>query len=600
MPPKPRADVLPRLVEVAAGRAPADLVIRGGVWANVHSGELIADTDLAVADGRFAYCGPDAGPCIGPHTQVIEAEGRILCPGLIDAHMHVESGMLTVSEFVRAVAPHGTTTMMCDPHEIANVMGLPGVRLFHDEALAQPINVFMQAPSCVPSAPGLETAGAEFGPDEIAEMMTWPGILGLGEVMNFPGVAAGDPRMLGEIAAALRAGRTIGGHYAAPDLGRAFHAYVAAGPEDDHEGTRLEDAVARVRQGMRAMLRLGSAWHDVAEQVRAVTERGLDARNLILCTDDCYAATLVEAGHMDRVLRHAIAQGLAPMTALQMATLNPAAHFGLERELGSITPGRRADLVLTRSLPAFRAELVIAGGEVVAEAGRMTVPRPAFAWPQAARETVRMGRRLAAADFRIAAPAGANRVRARVVGVVENQAPTRALEREIPVRDGFLAPEAAEGDVCLLALVERHRATGTVATALVSGFGYAGRVALASTVAHDCHHMVVAGTDPEEMARAAERLREVGGGAVLMREGAEAALVRLPIAGLVSDAPAEAVAAEARALADAMVAAGCTLNNAFMQHSLLALAVIPALRITDKGLVDVTAFTPAPVVLSPA
>ena len=597
---KPWAEAAPRLVEVASGRAPAELVIRGGVQANVHSGEMIPGTDVAVAEGRFAYVGPDASALIGPETEVIEAAGRVMAPGLVDAHMHVESGMLTVTEFVRAVAPRGTTTMMCDPHEIANVMGLAGVRLFHDEALAQPVNVFMQAPSCVPSAPGLETAGAEFGPEEIAEMMGWPNIVGLGEVMNFPGVAAGDPRMMGEIAAAMRAGRTVGGHYASPDLGPDFHAYVAAGPADDHEGTRLEDALSRVRQGMRAMLRLGSAWHDVAEQVRAVTEMGLESRNLILCTDDCYAATLVEEGHMDRVLRHAIAQGLRPVTALQMATLNPATHFGMERELGAIAPGRRADLVLTPSLPGFRAELVIARGEVVAEGGAMAAPRPAFAWPPESRETVRMGRTLGAEDFRIPGPAGARAVRARVIGVVENQAPTAALEMEIPVKDGRLAPEDAEGEVCLIALVERHRGTGEVATALVSGFGWRGGMALASTVAHDCHHMIVVGTSPEEMARAAERLRETGGGAVLMRDGAEAALVPLPIAGLVSDAPAESVAAAARRLADAMAESGCTLNNAFMQHSLLALAVIPALRISDRGLVDVMRFAPTEVVVAPA
>lgn len=400
----PRADAAPRLVDVAAGRAPADLVIRGGRWVNVHSGEILPDADIAVAAGRFARCGPDASDVIGPDTQVIEARGRHLVPGLIDAHMHVESGMLTVTEFVRAVAPHGTTSMFVDPHEIANVLGLQGVRLMHDEALDQPGNVFVQAPSCVPSAPGLEEAGAELGPEEIAEMMSWPNIVGLGEVMNFPGVAANDPKMTGEIAEAVREGKTVGGHYASPDLGLPFHAYAAGGPADDHEGTRMEDAIARVRLGMRAMLRLGSAWHDVADQIRAVTEQGLDPRNFILCTDDCYASTLVHEGHMDRVVRHAIAQGLAPVTAIQMATLNPATHFGMERELGAIAPGRRADLILTDTLPGLRADMVVARGQVVAEAGAVRVPRPAFVWPDYAKKTTRLGRALTAEDFRIPAP----------------------------------------------------------------------------------------------------------------------------------------------------------------------------------------------------
>lgn len=335
---KPRHEVTPLLVDVAMGRAKADLVIRNGRWVNVHSGEIIPNTDLAIVAGRFAYCGPDASHTIGENTEVVDAGGRYLVPGLCDAHMHVESGMVTVTEFCRAVIPHGTTSMFIDPHEIANVLGMEGVRLMHDEAMAQPVNVYVQMPSCVPSAPGLENAGAILGADDVAEAMTWPNIIGLGEVMNFPGVAMNDPTMVGEIAASMKAGKTIGGHYASPDLGLAFHGYVAGGPEDDHEGTRMEDAIARVRQGMKAMLRLGSAWYDVATQVKAITEEGLDPRNFILCTDDSHSGTLVNDGHMDRVVRHAIAQGLKPVTAIQMATINTAEHFGLARELGSIAP----------------------------------------------------------------------------------------------------------------------------------------------------------------------------------------------------------------------------------------------------------------------
>ena len=581
------AEAAPRLIAVAAGREAADLVVRGGVWVNVQSGELIPGTDLAIAAGRFAYCGPGAGPRIGPETRVIEADGRYLVPGLCDAHMHIESGMLTVSEFVQAVAPHGTTSMFVDPHEIANVLGLPGVRLMHDEAQVQPVNVFVQMPSCAPSAPGLETTGVELGPEEVAEAMTWPGIIGLGEMMNFPGVAAADPKMLGEIAATQAAGKTVGGHYASPDLGAAFHAYVAGGPADDHEGTREEDAIARVRQGMRAMLRLGSAWYDVKAQITAVTEKGLDPRNFILCTDDCHSGTLVNDGHMNRVVRHAIACGLAPMTAIQMATINTATHFGLERELGSIAPGRRADLVLSSDLTALPIETVIARGQVVAEGGRMLAPRPAFAYPDSARDTVRVGRDLAAEDFVVPAPPGAGRVRARVIGVVENQAPTRALEAELPVQAGHVA---LTGDVAHIALVERHRATGGVVNGFVSGFGYDVPCAMASTVAHDSHHMIVVGTSRADMARAANRLAEVGGGVTLWREGVEQALIPLPIAGLMADRPAAEVAAEADRLMAAMRACGCTLNNAYMQHSLLALVVIPELRISDLGLIDVTRF----------
>ncbi|MBB5516687.1 adenine deaminase [Rubricella aquisinus] len=583
------SDVAADLVAVAAGRAPADTVIRNGAWVNVHSREVIPHTDIAIKAGRFAYCGADASHCIGPDTRIIDAGGRYMIPGLCDGHMHIESGMLTVTEFARAVIPHGTTSMFVDPHEVANVLGLRGVRLMHDEAMAQPINVYVQMPSCAPSAPGLETTGFEISPEDVAEAMAWPNIIGLGEMMNFPGVVNGDPKMLAEIAATQMAGKTVGGHYASPDLGPAFSAYVAGGPADDHEGTREEDAIARVRQGMRAMLRLGSAWYDVESQITAVTEKGLDPRSFILCTDDCHSGTLVNDGHMNRVVRHAIACGCDPLIALQMATINTATHFGLEREIGSITPGRRADMILTSDLRSLPIETVIARGEVVAKDGDILCDRPDFRWPEDSRGTVNMKADLTAEAFDIAAPSGRNSVRARVIGMVENQAPTKALEADLPVVDGLVGMDRAK-DVCQIALVERHRATGGVVNAFVSGFGYDVDCAVASTVAHDSHHMIVIGTNKADMAIAANTLRRVGGGIVVIKDGKEIALVELPIAGLMSDAPARDVAAAADRMVAAMAECGCTLNNAYMQHSLLALVVIPELRISDLGLVDVTKF----------
>ena len=587
-------EVAPKLIAVAAGREPADLVIRARALALVQTREILP-WQIAVAEGRFAYVGPDASHCVGPGTEVIEWEGLAI-PGLLDAHMHVESGMLTPAEFCRAVIPHGTTTMFVDPHEIANVLGLRGVRLMHDEAALQPVSMFVQMPSCAPSAPGLETTGHEIGPEDVAEAMGWPNVVGLGEMMNFPGVIAADPKMLAEIAATQAAGLTVGGHYASPDLG-PLHAYAAGGPADDHEGTREEDAVARARQGMRAMLRLGSAWHDVRAQITAVTERGLDPRGFVLCTDDCYAGTLVRDGHMNRVLRHAIACGCDPMTALQMATINTAEHFALGRELGSIAPGRRADLILTDDLETLSVRRVIARGVTVAKDGECLAECPHLDWPEDVRSTVHLGARLGAADFAVPAPEGASRVTARVVGVVENQAPTRALTRELPVRDGAVQ---IEGAVAHLALVERHRGTGGVTNAFVEGFGYEGAMAVASTVAHDSHHMIVVGTDPASMAEAADRLGETGGGVTVWRDGAEVAMVPLPIAGLMSDAPAAEVAAQADAMGEALRACGCAMNNAFMQHSLLALVVIPELRVSDLGLVDVTRFEITDVLVDPA
>ena len=583
----PWAECAPRLVAVAAGHAPADLVIRGARLVNVQSREVLDGWQVAVAAGRFAYVGPDASHCIGPGTEVVEARERFLLPGLCDGHMHVESGMLTPAGFAAAVIPHGTTTMFTDPHEIANVLGLQGVRMMHDEALLQPVSILTQMPSCAPSAPGLETTGFEITEADVAEAMGWPGIVGLGEMMNYPGVVAGDPKMLAEMAATMRAGKTVGGHYASPDRGIPFHAYLAGGAADDHEGTREEDAVARARQGMRSMLRLGSAWYDVESQVTAITERGLDPRNFILCTDDCHSGTLVHEGHMDRVVRHAVACGLDPLVAIQMATVNTATHFGLERELGSIAPGRRADMILTSSLAELPVEAVWARGVKVAEDGRLLVTCPRYDWPAEARATVRLGRTLEAHDFAVPAPDERSRVRVKVIGVVENQAPTRRLAADLPVRDGVVDPE---GDVCHIAIVERHRGTGAVQNAFVSGFGYRGPMAMASTVAHDSHQMIVVGTARADMAAAANRLADLGGGVTVWQDGRELAHVALPIAGLMSDRPAAEVADAAQGIVEAMEACGCRLNNAYMQHSLLALVVIPELRLSDRGLVDVTRF----------
>ena len=580
------------LINVAAGRAPADTVIRGGIWVNVHTREALPEYSIAIKHGRIACVVPDASYCTGPKTEIIEANERYMIPGLCDGHMHIESGMLTPAEFSAAVIPHGTTTMFTDPHEIANVLGLEGVRFMHDEALMQPVNIWTQMPSCAPSAPGMETTGYEISAEDVAEAMTWPGIIGLGEMMNFPGVIAGDSQMLAEIAATQDAGKTVGGHYASPDLGPNFAAYLAGGPADDHEGVFEVDAIARMRQGMRSMIRLGSAWYDVETQIKAITQKGLDSRNMILCTDDCHSGTLVHEGHMNRVIRHAIDCGCDPLTALQMATINTATHFGLEREIGSLTPGRRADVILTSDLKTLPIERVIARGKTVALEGKLATDCPHLKWPDRVRRTVHVRKKLEAIDFEIHAPKDCNRVTANVIGVVENQAPTKALKRDFPVFNDIV--EAAE-DTCQVALVERHNATGGVTNAFITGFNYKGKMAMASTVAHDSHHMIVVGTDRSQMALAANRLAEVGGGITIFRDNTEMALVELPIAGLMSDRPAKDVATQANKMMEAMADCGCTLNNAYMQHSLLALVVIPELRISDLGLVDTRSFEFVPV-----
>ena len=585
------------LVDVAMGRLAADLVVQNGNWVSVQSGEIIPGSDIAIKDGHIAYVGEDASHTIGKKTKVIDAQGRYLVPGLLDGHMHVESGMVTVTEFVRAVAVRGTTGMFIDPHEMANVFGLKGVKLMVDEALKQPIHVWVQMPSCVPSAPGFETPGARIGPKEVARAMKWDGIIGLGEMMNYPGVAMADDRMLEEMSVARASNKTIGGHYASPDLGLPFHGYVAGGAEDDHEGTVLEDAVERVRQGMKAMLRYGSSWHDVASQVGAVTHLGLDSRRFILVTDDSHAQTISRDGHMDRVLRHAIGQGLEPITAIQMMTINTAEHFGMSKEMGMIAPGRWADVVLVKDLRDFKADMVIAKGKVIAENGEWKVKLPKSKYPSWATKSVKLKRRLKASDFRIQAPSPDGRgrgVRANVIGVIENQAPTKHLTFDLQPVNGEIKADL-ERDIAKLALVERHKGTGKIMMGLVSGFGFNSKCAVASTVAHDSHHMIVAGTDEESMTVAANSLARSGGGQVVVNDGKVIGQVELKIGGLMSTEKADVVAHKAETILEGFRACGCTLNNPNMQLSLLALVVIPELRISDKGLVDVTKFNFVPV-----
>jgi len=582
------------LVNVAMGRTPADLVIRNGQWVCVQTGEIIPHTDIAVVEGHIAYVGEDATHAIGQGTQVLDAKGSFLVPGLLDAHMHVESGMVTVSEFVRAVLPHGTTGMFIDPHEIANVFGLKGVKLMVDEAARQPIHVFVQMPSCVPSAPGLETPGAAISPEDVTEAMTWPGIIGLGEMMNFPGVIHGDEKMHAELRATHQARKVIGGHYPSPDLGLPFHAYAAGGIEDDHEGTRLEDAIVRARQGMKVMLRYGSAWHDVAAQVAAITSEGLDSRHFLLCTDDSHAGTIF-TGHMDRVVRVAIEAGVPAVTAIQMATINTADHFGVAREMGSIAPGRSADILLVNDLKDFHARTVIARGVLAAQDGNILALIPPYPYPAWATNSVKLPRTLTANDFVLKSPVDEESVKVNVIGVIENQAPTHHLHMEILVNNGELNVDIRR-DLAKIALVERHHGTGYVQLAFVSGYGFTAPCAMASTVAHDSHHMLIVGTDEVCMAMAANRLAETGGGQVVVRDGKIIGEVQLPIAGLMSNERVDVVARKAASVLDGFKSCGCELNNPNMQLSLLGLVVIPELRISDKGLVDVTRFEIIPVV----
>lgn len=582
------AEVTQQLVAVAMGRRPADLVISGGRLVNVNTGEIQEGVDVAIVAGRIALVG-DARHTIGEQTRMIDASGKYIVPGFMDGHIHVESSMITVSEYAKAVVPRGTTAIMMDPHEITNVLGMDGLRLMIEEGRRVPLRVYVAMPSCVPAAPGFEDTGASIGPDEVQEAMGWPEVIGLGEMMNFPGVISGDQLMHQELQATLRANKIITGHFSLPETGRDLNAYIAAGVRADHESVRKIDALTKMRLGMYAQLREGSAWHDVKDTVRSITEERIDTRFATLVSDDTHPHTLLHDGHLDHIVRRAIQEGVNPITAIQMVTINVAECFGISRDLGSVSPGKWADILLLSDLTQVAVDKVIINGELVAAQGEMQVDVVQFAYPGVVRDSVHLTAPLLPVDFAIPVSNPATTaVLARVMQIMEAKVGTNAVQTVLPVEDGFVQLDP-QLDIAKAAVVERHHKTGTIGLGLVSGFGLQSG-AVASTVAHDSHNLLIVGTNDDDMALAGNKLAEVGGGMIAVRDGQVLALLPLPIAGLMSDQPLEQVADAVTRLDLAWKELGCQLASPFMTMSLLALAVLPELRLTNRGLVDTVNF----------
>jgi len=495
--------------------------------------------------------------------------------------------MVTLTQFARAVLPHGTTGVFIDPHEIANVLGLKGVKLILDEARSLPLKVFVCVPSCVPAAPEFETAEAEITVEDVKEALAWDGVVGLGEVMNYPGVLQGDEKIYGEIEATLRANKVVEGH-ADGLLNTELAAYVAAGVSSCHESTRKIEGVQKLRRGLCLMVREGSAWRDLAEVIRCITEDKLDSRHVVLVTDDRHPETLMVQGHMDDVVRRAIEEGVDPLTAFQMATLNTAEHFGVSRDIGSLAPGKCADILILDDLSKASVDAVIADGVIVAQKGKMIVDLAPPKYPRFVRNSIRLQRLLKPEDFVMKTPVRKGKVKVRVIGVVEGKAVTKRLEKELSVKASRVQP-SAKLDVAKIAVVERHKRTGNIGLGFVSGFGLK-QGAVASSVAHDSHNLIVVGMNDNDMAIAVNKLAELGGGIVAIKNGKAIGMVELPIAGLMSDKPIEMVCKRVERLSRAWVRLGCTMASPFMTLSLLALPVLPEIRITDKGLVDTKKF----------
>jgi len=579
-------DVTKLLVSTALGMEKADLLVSGGNLVNVNSGELLENVDVAVKKDRVALIGR-ADHTIGNKTTVIDATDKYIVPGFLDGHVHVESSMVTATQFAKAVLPHGTTGVFIDPHEIANVFGLKGVKLMLDEARSLPLKVFVCIPSCVPAAPSFETSGAEISPADVEEAIKWDEVIGLGEVMNYPGVLHCDEKVHEEIRITLHANKVVEGHSDGL-LDKELAAYVAAGITSCHEATRKIDGVQRLRLGLYTMMREGSAWRDVAEVIKCVTEQKLDTRHAILVTDDRHPKTLMMQGHVDDVVRRAIEEGVDPIAAVQMATLNAAEHFKVSRDIGSVAPSKCADIIILDSLSKVSIDTVIADGVVVAKHGRMLVDLASPKYPDFVKRSIRLKRQLTAEDFVVKAPIEEGKVKVHVIGVVEAKTFTKHLQEELPVEKGKVQLSLGK-DIAKVAVVERHKLTGNIGLGFVGGFGLK-EGAVASSVAHDSHNLLVVGMNDYDMAVAVNKLAEVGGGMTAVKNGETIGIVELPIAGLMSDEPVEKVSGQVEKLYKAWVALGCTMASPFMTMSLLALPVLPELRITDTGLVDTQKF----------
>jgi adenine deaminase len=551
---------LSRRLAVARGDEPADLVIRGGSVLSVFTREWLS-TDVAIVDGYIAGLGDYEG------RKTIDATGRYVVPGFVDAHMHLESSKLLVDEFARLVLPFGTTAVVADPHEIANVLGTDGVHWLLDATAGLPVDVYFMASSCVPAS-GFESPRRRLTPGDLDALLRRRRVIGLAEMMNFPGVIAGHDSELEKLALA----RHVDGH--APGvLERSLNAYAAAGIRSDHEAYTAEEGRQRLRAGMWLLIREATAARNLQALLPLLSEYG--PGRIAFCTDDREPEHIADDGHINSMVRDAVAFGIPPEDALVCATLSPTLWHGLD-ELGAVAPGYRADLLLLPDLERFVPDTVLKGGTTVDEFPRAEVPD----W---VRHTVRIGA-FGPEQFRIPWTGGD----ARVIGVIPGQIVTDSLVATPPSRAGEALPDA-EQDLAKIAVVERHLGTGRVGLGFVRGFGLK-RGAIASTVAHDAHNVVVVGMNDASMAAAVRRLANRGGGIVVV-DGAEVlAELTLPVAGLLSDEPFEEVVAASHALAAAAEQIGCTLEAPFQHLSFLALSVIPSLKITDLGLVDVNRF----------
>jgi adenine deaminase len=559
---------LAKIIRVARGKLPPDLVLRNGRIVNVFSAEVYK-ADLAVWGGRIVGIGAYKG------RKSIDLKGAFVLPGLIDGHMHVESSMVKVQEFARSVVPRGTTSVICDPHEIANVHGLEGIHYILNSSKYSPVNIFVMLSSCVPATP-FETSGANLRGFDLYPLLREKWVLGLGEVMNYPGVLLEDEGLLDKIS--MTQDKRIDGH--APGLsGRDLNAYVAAGVNSDHESTSVDEVLEKLRLGMHIMIREGSVTKNLRDLLPAVTTENLS--RCFFVTDDRHPKDLLRKGHVDHMVKMAVKEGLDPVSAIRLATINTAQYFRL-KDLGAIAPGYFADLVVVDDLRRFNVRMVFKNGRVVAKDGEMVVARPRL--PQITLRSSINIRWLKPEDFDI--PATGRSV--KVINLVPDQIVTKTSVETAKVEDGMLVADV-ERDLLPIAVVERHLASGNIGRGVVRGFGFR-RGAIASSVSHDSHNIAVVGTSREEMMAAVIEISKMRGGLAVVRDGRLVAGLPLPVAGLMSEKTLPEVVEGLDKVTAAARRLGSKLEDPFMALSFLSLPVIPELKVTDKGLFDVREF----------
>ncbi len=582
------SSITPHHIAMTAGRKPADLCIKNARIVDVFSRKIIEGRDLLIGDGRFlGFCEPGKGRA----GEVFDARKRFLLPGLIDAHVHIESSMVTPTQFARLVVPKGTTTVIADPHEIANVCGLAGIEYVLQASAELPLDVRIMLPSCVPATP-FENAGATLHAEALAPLMNHERVGGLAEMMNFPGTINADKDILEKLALARQAGKIVDGH--APLLGGAdLDAYVCAGVCTDHESSSLEEFNNKIERGMFVLIREGSAAKNLKELVQGVTPE--NAWRCAFCTDDSSPEDVLSNGHIDRHLRLAVRYGLDLLLAISMATIFPATFYSL-RGKGAVAPGYEAHFLFVDDLKDFQVREVFSSGKLVACDGKMLVSLPSPLLPETVTSRVRLAR-IDATAFQLPIPNN----RARVIGLEPRSLLTRNLERHVETTNGFFDCEKNPGLV-KIAVVERHKASGNVGLGILEGYVAKGKKfdgAIATTIAHDSHNIVVAGDDDADMLAAVLALEQTGGGIVLVRHGEVLGSLPLPVAGLMSDRPVEEIAQAKKMLFERAqqtynIEAGV---EPVMTLSFMALPVIPELKVTDQGLFDVTRFCFTPVAL---